>query len=558
MAFTNTKSDLRFPFSRQPAHCMVLDLTSGFDGEIFQEVARGIANFFSIVCAMSTGPTRVPFFAMFAMTPYTEIVLSFQRIMKSSYSRVEAALADMQKLLTEGSVQTKDTLDTKSLEHSIRGATFQFQKIKQDVGSVSKLEVTIIMCHKQELMQSGIAEVLAKINLTDISHVCALSVVNESTVKLDVAYGSQEVTDSHKDDHGNENLMELNGILEVMRVDCDYLSIESIMRNWLGDKSIEREHLHVEFKTAREAKLLIKCDLRERLIDISEFAQRHCFEIGLEFGGLESNSQACKNAFKPGTPTPIIKLRVVKRVQLSSICESIVFGKPMLLSSSNCWQMEWDELETNQNYFNALCRLLVESKQALICENVTAIPCRRGTHQTEQPVGLFVLMASMNTDSLLLKSICCRELLLTSQVPLQPQWEVITKNAMDDIERALNFVESEPEFNPLLSQSRLTQSIKSSLQSHCGSGREALKKLSENRAGSKSAGLNSACRNATFQLANRKPATGKAARFVAPRQNEMHQAQNCNTIEESRAPKISFGVKQRQAKTVTFPDFTDF
>ena len=563
-----SKNELRFPYSRQPAHCVIVDLTSHFSSEHIQEVAVGISNFFALVCSMNSGPSRIPSFAMLVMTPYTEVVLPLQRIMKSSFTRVDSALSDMQKLLNDGTVRTQSKLDIKSLEHCIRDATSQFSKIKQSVGSIAKLELTILMCRNAEAMQSAIVEALSKVNITDINHVNGISLVTGCGNDVDIINASQEEIENSNHATAKENGVDLNGILEVSRLDCDSMSIESMMRHWLSDRSIDREHLLIKFnKLNGEKQLLLKCDVRERLIDTYDLPLQQCFEICTDNGeSVKISSQTGKSGIKPGSPAPIVVLRVTKKVLASSICESIVFGKPVLLSSSNCWQMEWDELETNQNHFNALCKCLVSNKEALICENVTPVPGRRGHVQTRRPRGLFVLMASKSSETLLLKSISCRELLLSSQVPVQLQWDIVPSSAMEDIDRVLSSVESEPEFNPMLSRSGLIQSLKVLLRESSADRREPLKKFPQNSLaapskGPKNVSLASA-RSSDFQLANMKPATGKAARFIAPRQNatQVQAGPPLNEKENgpSDVPTICLGLKQRQGKTVTFPDFTDF
>ena len=550
---TISKSELRFPFSRQPAHCIIIDLTSRFNSESIREVAAGISNFFSIVCNLRSGSRRVPHFGMLVMTPYTEVLLPFVKITKSSYSRIEIALFDINKLLSDGTIRSQSVLDSKSLEHCIRDTISQFQKIKQNIDSATKLELTIIMCRSRSSMKLAIAEALFKVSLTDISHVNGISLGINRDENLERA-DSSPCMNAKMEDPAIGDELDLNGILDISRIDCDSLSMETFMKTWLRDQSIDREHLHIRFnKISGEKKLLIKCDIRERLIDFSELPYRHCFEIPTDTGESSQSAQAGAEG-KPGRPSPIIVLQVVKKVLCSSICESVVFGKPILLSSSNCWQMEWDELENNQNYFNALCKSLVNVKEALICENITSNPVRRGVPQIIPPRGLFLLMPSKSVDSLLLKSIACRELLLNAHVPVHPQLEIVPKSAMDDVARALNSIEAEAEFNPLQSQSGLIQSLRELMKNNSVPKREPIKKYpAHSHVPCKSTGnLNTS----SFQLANMKPATGKAARFVAPR--SISPGKEIFQTKSSEVPTINLGLPQRKGKVVTFPDFTDF
>ena len=42
------------------------------------------------------------------------------------------------------------------------------------------------------------------------------------------------------------------------------------------------------------------------------------------------------------------------------VCESVVFGVPLILRPTLCWKLEWEELEGNQQRFHAFCKLLTE------------------------------------------------------------------------------------------------------------------------------------------------------------------------------------------------------
>ena len=43
---------------------------------------------------------------------------------------------------------------------------------------------------------------------------------------------------------------------------------------------------------------------------------------------------------------------------IQGVCESILFGVPLVVRPTACWKLEWEELETNQQHFTALCKTL--------------------------------------------------------------------------------------------------------------------------------------------------------------------------------------------------------
>lgn len=44
----------------------------------------------------------------------------------------------------------------------------------------------------------------------------------------------------------------------------------------------------------------------------------------------------------------------------SSRFNSYLIPQPLIVNATSCWKMDWDELETNQQHFTALCHLLKE------------------------------------------------------------------------------------------------------------------------------------------------------------------------------------------------------
>jgi len=48
----------------------------------------------------------------------------------------------------------------------------------------------------------------------------------------------------------------------------------------------------------------------------------------------------------------------VRTLRADGVCESVLYGLPLVLRPTTCWQLDWDEMETNHNLFHALCHTL--------------------------------------------------------------------------------------------------------------------------------------------------------------------------------------------------------
>lgn len=49
---------------------------------------------------------------------------------------------------------------------------------------------------------------------------------------------------------------------------------------------------------------------------------------------------------------------VYRMLRVDGVCESVLYGLPLVLHPTTCWQLDWDEMEANNNLFHALCHTL--------------------------------------------------------------------------------------------------------------------------------------------------------------------------------------------------------
>ena len=73
------------------------------------------------------------------------------------------------------------------------------------------------------------------------------------------------------------------------------------------------------------------------------------------------------NSTLRSTNLPVYKLTAAGLVAADGICESVVFGLPQILRPTTCWKLDWEELEMNQQHFNALCQLLQDKVCITMC-----------------------------------------------------------------------------------------------------------------------------------------------------------------------------------------------
>ncbi len=62
-------------------------------------------------------------------------------------------------------------------------------------------------------------------------------------------------------------------------------------------------------------------------------------------------------------------------LHLQSVCESVVFGVPLIMRPTACWKLEWEELEINQQQFYSICKLLSEKVVVVVIVVVVVVVC---------------------------------------------------------------------------------------------------------------------------------------------------------------------------------------
>ncbi|XP_039251164.2 meiosis 1 arrest protein-like [Styela clava] len=442
--------NLRELYSRQPAHSLIIDTIKPCDLETVQTIVTAVDNFFSLVCSFS-GPNRISSISLLASCKRTEMLLPLQKVTKALFPRLRASMDDMIRIIKQ-QISNPPERDDNSLQHTVREAVNCFSKFKELSSFGNQFEITVLTCRSIQNIKLFADEIMRNLNLSDIKKVEFVSLTKEDSARWSPSLIDDCVSqDVQTTDEGNQ----VTGFWNVVQLDCNSTSLESYFKNWLKDESTDKEHLQLQIDD-----VIIKCDMQERLLNPDELPFRSSFCVGsdLYMGTVAQGSRT-------QVSTPIINIRAKKVVPSEAICESIIFGRPVVLVTSACWQMDWDELETNQNQFMSLCKRLERSQECLICENLTK---QQGRHRNynlnylDQPKGMFVIIPS-NTSSLLLKNICPKELLLPAQIdPCAEECDGPDSSA-EKISRALDSVGKSESYNPLEHNSGLCESLKSAL-----------------------------------------------------------------------------------------------
>ncbi|PIK52314.1 putative meiosis 1 arrest protein-like [Apostichopus japonicus] len=220
----------------------------------------------------------------------------------------------------------------------------------------------------------------------------------------------------------------------MISLDTDELGLQNFLNGWLQDCGTDRECLYIRFPrgdTGQEFKLT--CDILEQFIDPA---------------------------------------------QLNIAQSEFVFGVPLILKPTACWKLPWNELEKNQQHFQALCYLLQSKDLAVLVQrDVTSPPADSsfpggGVYQnplsipTQSPssssssIGHFLILPSPGT-TMLIKSVAIKELMLPSDA--HEKGDAPLSETIETVQKVLDQLEVTDIYNPLSMNSGLQSSLRRAL-----------------------------------------------------------------------------------------------
>ncbi|XP_078585429.1 meiosis 1 arrest protein-like [Branchiostoma floridae x Branchiostoma japonicum] len=312
-----------------------------------------------------------------------------------------------------------------------------------------QLELMVVTCRPSNLVNKEVERACSVLDMDVLKKVQVVCMSQPEDLgasdlyMLDDSPGSTAATEGE----GGLNC----GMVDVVHLDNDGVSLHQFLKSWLVDSGTDREHLHITLPgMAGLGALTLKCDLSERILDPTHLLQPLNFALVPDTKGPSSTAQSRTT----GSAAPVYKLTAVKLVNAANICESVVYGMPLVVTATSCWKLDWEELESNQTNFHALCHMLQEKGLAILA---TRDPSP-GQNQSQQksprpsPRAHFLLLPSQST-SLLIKAVAVAELLLPCDF-ISPS-EAPAQEAMDTVESAIAQLEVEDMLNPLLVKSGL-------------------------------------------------------------------------------------------------------
>uniref|UniRef100_A0A8C4QPV6 Meiosis 1 associated protein n=1 Tax=Eptatretus burgeri TaxID=7764 RepID=A0A8C4QPV6_EPTBU len=416
-SYLSLEKSHRTAFSRQPCHVLLVDCASPFDHEQCSVLCQALGNFFAVACNLG-GPNRLPLFSLYVVHKCFECLLPFIHV-KGSFPRIQQCLAELRMFASHGDRVTSDRID--ELRTAIQHSMTQFrQHLPLRNTSIDFTKCSYyVFCVKFCLS--------LPCSLTDFHCLCSLTLNLMRRKKL-------PQLPFPEDD-------ELLSFIDFQPLDCTATMLEGFFKAWLHDCETDWEHLHLIFpplssRSAQGKRITLKCDMQETMLSPPLLPGTSNFSLTYDliiFGNPSSFSG--------------------RILQADGLCESVLYGLPLVVKPTSCWKLEWEDLESNRRFFHALCHTLQERQQFLLTsyETISAVP------RKACPIRAYYVLLPSRALTMLVKAVASAELLLPCEQPMHA--EDPAPDALRDMQYALDQLEVTKTYNPLQVKSLLDRHL---------------------------------------------------------------------------------------------------
>ncbi|XP_004691424.1 PREDICTED: meiosis 1 arrest protein [Condylura cristata] len=440
---------------QQPPRILIVHIDLSSWADICSNLCKALQNFFCLACSLM-GPSRMSLFSLYIVQNQHECLLPFVQV-KGNFTRLQACISELRMLQREGCFRPQRT----SLQQAVEDGLQQFKQYSRHVitGTAltcASLEITVLTSHPGKEVVKQLEEGLKDIDLVRVRRLQVVE-IRTGVCRLECADSASPV-----EEPSNDESCILGTDIDLQTIDSDIVSMEIFFKAWLQNNGTDQEHIHLllpsqcfdNITRTRDNPMCLKCDIQERFLSPSLLPGTADGSLRMDdpkgdFSTLyqmASQSSACR-----------YKLRVVKALKSSGVCESLTYGLPFILSPTSCWQLDWDELETNQQHFHALCHSLRKREWLLLAKGEPL----NGEHSLREAASTFYVIVPSPSPTLLVKAVATRELMLPSPFPLLP--EDLPDDSLKTVESLLDGLELEPTYNPLQVWSHLYSHLSSTI-----------------------------------------------------------------------------------------------
>ncbi|XP_063165868.1 meiosis 1 arrest protein isoform X2 [Candoia aspera] len=407
--------------SRQSPRILVVDIHPPQWDHTCHKLCEALENVFCLACGL-TGPPRIPSFSLYVVQNQQECLLPFVAV-KGGFARLQSCMAELCALPREGVFQPKE-------DAVVQAVLDGLQQFKQYTGqgmagaslSSSSVEITVLTSQPSRHVANQLDAGLQGIDLVNLHQLQVVEISQRGVQELSGAeWGGGGPSSS------GESTTILNTEINLHTVENDVVALEDFFKAWLHDHASDQEHLHLLLPAGTISSsaapstnaVWVKCDIQERFLSPAQ--------LPAACDGGTARVDTAVSPFWMASGLAPCKLRVLRALKADGVCASVLSGLPLVIRPTSCWQLSWEELEANQQSFQALCHCLWKREWLLLAKYETQ---DRPDLSRGLLASAFQVLLPSASSTLLLRPVVTRELLLPcsfSHLPADPPEAALAK-----------------------------------------------------------------------------------------------------------------------------------
>uniref|UniRef100_A0A3B3UA59 Meiosis 1 associated protein n=1 Tax=Poecilia latipinna TaxID=48699 RepID=A0A3B3UA59_9TELE len=403
---------------RQAARVLIVEALPPGWSDTCSVLCDALDNFLSLACSLD-GPCRIPLLSLYAISRQPECLLPFVQV-RGNLARLQSCVEELRSIPGESCIKSA-AKGGDLLRQAVLDSLQQFKQFIRHTSTgnqaCSNASVTVVTSQPGRSLIHQLESGLKGADLVPLRRLLVVQIVGTNDWSQDSHSPEATMT---------EDSLMLGTEVDLQQVENSVFAMEMVLKAWLQEQGGDREHLHLLLPSPSDSPLpvCVKCDMLERLISPALVPSTP--SLGVKTESVRDFLPAVKG---PGnqSPTPQ-RLRVIKVLHADGVCESVLYGLPLVIRPTTCWQLDWDEMETNNSLFHALCQTLRNQDLFLL---LRVEPDKKSSAGGSGVCSHYVLQPSPSV-SLLLKPVASRELLLPCSLPVSNQDP--SPNAMNSIQ----------------------------------------------------------------------------------------------------------------------------
>ncbi|XP_041840507.1 meiosis 1 arrest protein isoform X2 [Melanotaenia boesemani] len=433
-------------FPQQPARALIVEALPPWWSETCTVLCDALDNFLSLACSLD-GPCRIPLLSLYAISMQQECLLPFVQV-RGNLARLHSCVEELRSIPGEGCIRgTSKGADV--LRQAVLDSLQQFKQYIRHTSAGNKacnnasVEVTVVTSQLGHRVVRQLETGLKDADLVSLRRLLVVQICGA---------GDWGQDSPSPEDTQTEDALMLGTEVNLQQVENSVFAMETVLKAWLQDQGGDREHLHLLLPTPSDNPIpvCVKCDMQERLVSPALVPLTP--NLGVKTESIRDFLPVIKDsANQSSTPQ---KLKAVKLLRADGVCESVLYGLPLVIRPTTCWRLDWDEMETNHSLFHALCHTLRSRDLLLLLQmesDLRSASAASGVHSH------YILQPSPSL-SLLLKPVVSRELLLPCSQPVSAQDPA--PSALQTVQGCLAQLSEEFVLNPLSLSSNLYQHLR--------------------------------------------------------------------------------------------------